>query len=151
MPVPLHRILDKNLSACTGTCSVCGPVTLTKAGGCGDVHKLRLADWRAQNRQRVRDQKHARRYGSPAEHRAALFERQGRRCPICGKGEADLPPHAWHLDHDHRFKPRDRDGHRGILCRLCNIGLGCFFDNPQNFRNAERYLLRWQNWLDVVT
>jgi hypothetical protein len=72
-------------------------------------------------------------YGiTPAEF-DALFEAQGRRCAIC---RGDEPRgKGWHLDHDHAT-----NGHRGILCHPCNVGLGNFADDPERLRAAVAYL-----------
>ncbi len=40
-----------------------------------------------------------------------------------------------HIDHDHS------DGSfRGILCHLCNVGLGAFKDSPERLSLAIGYL-----------
>ena len=44
--------------------------------------------------------------------RAALIERDGNRCGICGRGPKTR---ALHVDHDHRT-----GGVRGLLCHNCN-------------------------------
>jgi len=51
-------------------------------------------------------------------------------CTICGD-EADLV-----VDHDHKTNKI-----RGILCNLCNKGLGLFRDNPDFLEYARIYLL----------
>lgn len=51
-------------------------------------------------------------------------------CEICGKMVDRL-----HVDHDHKHK-----SFRGALCRLCNIGLGSYDDNPSLLRAAALYL-----------
>jgi hypothetical protein len=43
--------------------------------------------------------------------------------------------HGPSLDHDHETKHT-----RGALCRHCNLGLGCFKDNPALFESAISYL-----------
>lgn len=73
-------------------------------------------------------------YGiTPAEF-DAIHAAQGGRCPVCldpipatGKGR--------HLDHNH-----DTGVIRGILCVLCNLGLGKFRDNPAALRRAAEYV-----------
>jgi hypothetical protein len=58
---------------------------------------------------------------------------QGGECAICRSSlkEAKRPS----VDHDHI------SGHvRGLLCGLCNVGLGFFKDNPNLLRKAILYL-----------
>jgi protein-arginine kinase activator protein McsA len=50
-------------------------------------------------------------------------------CNICGSHK------ALHVDHNH-----ETDKVRGILCQLCNRGLGHFKDNPQLLSTAITYL-----------
>ena len=42
----------------------------------------------------------------------------------------------WNTDHDHLTGRV-----RGILCRLCNVGLGAFRENPFVMQRAVAYLL----------
>lgn len=60
----------------------------------------------------------------------ALWEAQEGKCAIC------LEHLTFdHIDHDHRTGET-----RGLLCRLCNVGLGSFKDNPDFLRAAINYL-----------
>lgn len=80
-------------------------------------------------------------YGlSPGEFEL-LVKSQGSVCAICG---ADSPGGrgGWHLDHDHRFAKTDKNGHRGVLCHACNIGLGNFKDDESLMLKAIDYLRR---------
>lgn len=70
-----------------------------------------------------------RKYGLTLEQFDALLAGQGPLCPIC------LKRPAVHVDHDHRSGVV-----RGILCEMCNGGLGQFRDNPQTIENAIAYL-----------
>ena len=56
-------------------------------------------------------------------------------CAICS---APLTTRA-HIDHDHATNKV-----RGVLCGLCNKGLGQFMDSIPNLRNAITYLERVQ-------
>ncbi len=68
---------------------------------------------------------------------ALEFIRLDGECPICGilmdwEGPRKYRPH---LDHDHISGEV-----RGLLCHMCNVGLGHFLDNPTTLRSAARYL-----------
>lgn len=51
-------------------------------------------------------------------------------CDICGKFFEVLC-----LDHDHKTKQI-----RGLICQMCNRGLGHFKDNIELLRNAVKYM-----------
>jgi hypothetical protein len=71
------------------------------------------------------------RYDLTPDEFDALLAKQGFLCPIC------LKRPAVHVDHDHRSGEV-----RGILCEMCNGGLGQFRDNPETIENAIEYLER---------
>lgn len=63
----------------------------------------------------------------------ALYESQGCVCAIC---KQDLGGFALaNIDHCHATNKV-----RGILCKLCNLGLGYFKDNPKSLNSAISYL-----------
>ena len=70
-----------------------------------------------------------------------FIEQQGK-CAICGHDIyynvwGDLPKTAYslHIDHDHKtLEPR------GLLCQLCNTGIGSFQDNKELVFKALDYL-----------
>jgi hypothetical protein len=91
----------------------------------GRITESPMAAWRRQLRQR------ARKYGMEPYQLAVLEAASADLCAICGQRA------ALEIDHDHA------DGHvRGLICRDCNRGLGCFFDNPARLIRAALYLLR---------
>lgn len=71
-------------------------------------------------------------YGISEVSYARLFAEQGSRCAICGRD-----PEVRHLsvDHDHAT-----GAVRGLLCRMCNIGIGAFREDPEVMCNAIAYL-----------
>jgi recombination endonuclease VII len=77
-----------------------------------------------------RDRERARRYGLSLEEFRAILERQGNACAICRKSGRPL-----FIDHCHETRQVRR-----LLCRKCNVGLGCFDDDPELLRAAAEYL-----------
>lgn len=61
---------------------------------------------------------------------------QGDACAICRKPFTETP----HADHEHTTPPKPR----ALLCRGCNVGLGCFCDNPELLEEAAEYLRNWK-------
>lgn len=67
-----------------------------------------------------------------------MFCQQGGVCKICREPETRMRngrTTKLMIDHDHQTGKV-----RGLLCRHCNVGLGCFKDNPQLILLAARYL-----------
>lgn len=64
--------------------------------------------------------------------RKKLWLLQDKLCPICFE-ELDLKTCC--LDHNHRT-----GFIRGVLCKDCNVGLGCFDDNKHILREAIKYI-----------
>jgi hypothetical protein len=112
-----------------------------------EVYDARAIAWRQANPEAVRE--HDRRRYAKSPHRRlarralmygltvaeieAIRERQGGVCAICRQGspnERDLC-----IDHDHSTGEV-----RGLLCVLCNSGLGQFRDDPVILRAAIEYL-----------
>jgi hypothetical protein len=65
------------------------------------------------------------------------LQEQNYRCAICGTDDPGVM--NWQADHCH-----DTLSQRGILCHLCNKGLGHFKDNPELLESAIRYLAQYQ-------
>jgi hypothetical protein len=101
-------------------------------------------EWRSKNQDRIkiyilrkkneiptysRRAKLKSRYGMSVEDLTRMTAEQNKLCKICGK-EKELV-----VDHDHKTGKV-----RGLLCRLCNIGLGSLNDNVGNLENAIKYL-----------
>ncbi len=109
----------------------------------------RNSRWRADNVDRVRDQKRQyrlnnldsirdaelrRKYGISLERYREMLESQGSRCAIC---EADSPggQGSWHVDHDH-----ETGTVRGLLCSKCNPAIGALGDSLPGVLRAAIYL-----------
>ncbi len=70
---------------------------------------------------------------SPEEYEARIAA-QGGGCAICDAKQSDAG-HRLAVDHDHVTGKV-----RGILCRKCNTGLGCFGDSADGVQKALSYL-----------
>jgi hypothetical protein len=77
-----------------------------------------------------RDRERARRYGLKLEDYRALVKNQGNACAICKRSDRPLV-----VDHCHVTRKVRR-----LLCNKCNVGLGCFNDDPALLRAAAAYL-----------
>lgn len=78
------------------------------------------------------DAKRKYRYGVSRQQYDQMIVAQGGRCAVCGD-----PTERLHVDHDHATGDV-----RGLLCRMCNQGLGFLRDNIEVMRSAVRYLER---------
>jgi len=116
----------------------------TKSCGCQQYPKGKLSpNWKhglSQNRETEQYKRYQRecfdrfKYNLEPEHKQALLDKQNGCCAICGykfgQKKGDIK-----VDHCHT------KGHvRGLLCDLCNRGLGYFKDNTNSFKNAIKYL-----------
>jgi hypothetical protein len=62
-----------------------------------------------------------------------MLEAQNHSCAICKR--TDPTGYGWHVDHCHA------KGHvRGLLCSLCNQGLGLFKENSDVMKRAIEYI-----------
>ncbi|WP_416070015.1 endonuclease VII domain-containing protein [Streptomyces sp. ME02-6979-3A] len=73
----------------------------------------------------------ARRYGLSIEQYREMCDAQSGACAVCGATDKDL-----HIDHCHTTGQV-----RGLLCQMCNMGLGHFADDPTRLKQAIAYLL----------
>ncbi|WP_233521924.1 endonuclease VII domain-containing protein [Streptomyces triticagri] len=60
---------------------------------------------------------------------------QNHRCAICGAHGDPADDNRLHIDHDH-----DSGLVRGLLCGLCNRGIGALRHDPETLRSAMQYL-----------
>lgn len=97
----------------------------------------------AARKRRWREKQRSASHGKTRAELYAVLEQQGGCCAICGGvrhgGRVILDDRSqgqgWHGDHDHKTNT-----FRGVLCRACNVGLGCFKDNIKTLNAAIRYL-----------
>lgn len=110
-----------------------------------DLEKRREAQarWREKNRgkfnETVRWSKIKGKYGITREQWEAMLAEQGGRCAICRGTRPGGRGGVWAVDHDHATGVV-----RGLLCSLCNTGLGMFGDSTQRLSDALAYLRRSQ-------
>ena len=72
-------------------------------------------------------------YGLTEDIFQQMWTHQDGKCAIC---QCVLRHDgSTHIDHDH-----ETDKIRGLLCYICNRGLGHFKDRPELFRRAANYL-----------
>jgi hypothetical protein len=83
-----------------------------------------------------RDRKLQARYGITVDEADALMTARDWCCEICGRG-AEAFVRGLCIDHDHRTGRV-----RGILCPLCNAGIGHLSENPAVLAAARAYLDR---------
>lgn len=103
-----------------------------RASACQSNRK-RQADpeFAADKRYRAMQRHYKKKYGLTWEEVLKMAEEQGGDCLICRNPLGDDPC----VDHDH-----ETGAVRGILCRLCNTGLGMFRDKPEVASRAVEYL-----------
>lgn len=93
------------------------------------------ARWREKHAEKLKlfHRKHwlKRKYDMTLEQYEALFEKQGGKCAICRQREPEV------VDHDHVTNEV-----RGLLCHMCNKGLGMFRENGIILMNATLYLTK---------
>ena len=85
------------------------------------------------HRAKRRAAKRVKQYGITSLQFESMRQRQDNKCAICFR---ELPENA-NVDHCHATNTV-----RGLLCGLCNTGLGCFRDSSELLSSAMRYLLR---------
>lgn len=95
--------------------------------------KEQIAEYQRQYRLTHPDRRvrtwHLKKYGLTPEALETLKAKQQYRCAICGD-EALLV-----VDHDH-----ETGKIRGLLCRLCNTGIGALGDQVAGLEKAVQYL-----------
>ena len=76
-------------------------------------------------------------YGLTVQEYEKMSEYQGHVCAICGKPDPKFSNLA--VDHCH-----ESGQVRGLLCRLCNTGIGALGDNVEGLLKALEYLKRYE-------
>ena len=76
-----------------------------------------------------------RKFNMTLEEYNVMSEAQDHKCYICGKSEMNNKNKVLCVDHNH-----ETGAVRGLLCGLCNTGLGNFLDNKERLIKAIKYL-----------
>lgn len=74
-------------------------------------------------------------YGLTPDDYTKMLLQQNNVCAICHQPETTRYKYRLCVDHDHITGKV-----RGLLCHMCNTGLGKFFDNPDTLISASNYL-----------
>jgi hypothetical protein len=85
------------------------------------------------------------RHNMTKERFQELWDLQNGKCAVCNKTFSSIKD--IHIDHDHKCCPQAKSCYRctrGLLCFLCNQGLGQFRDNIPNLIRALVYLIRYR-------
>jgi hypothetical protein len=82
-------------------------------------------------------------YGMSIEEHDAIMKSQDRRCAICGNEETTKHNsgniRALAVDHCH-----ETGKIRGLLCNMCNLGIGKFKEDPTLLRAAADYIEKYR-------
>jgi hypothetical protein len=101
-------------------------------------------NWNRKNQDRVKlysKRTLAKTYGLSIEEYDNFFVEHGNVCAICQKPERLA--RRLSIDHDHKCCPSFKSCGtciRGLLCSLCNQGIGCLSDDPEILLRAAAYL-----------
>lgn len=85
-------------------------------------------------------------YGLSWDLLQELITSQDNRCGICQESLDNHNLWTIHVDHDHSCCPSSVTCGkcvRGVLCRLCNVGIGSFKDSYDILLNAAEYLRKF--------
>lgn len=131
---------NRSLGAFKDDCALLARAAHYVADGGVSPYRIELAQKRGHSTPKPKGKQYRRagRYHSISiVDYTALFEYQQGRCAIC---RTDVPGGrgSFHVDHDHSSLVV-----RGLLCALCNIGLGNFLDEQERFYSAIAYLEKW--------
>ncbi len=128
-----------------GKCKVRQPVSgfarnRTKKNGladwCKTCQRIMVDRYRDQARRNTRHLALRKNYGISLEDYEGMLASQGGRCAICGRSDpGDQRRRNFAVDHDHTSGRV-----RGLLCGLCNTGLGQLQDSEEILEAAISYL-----------
>ena len=100
---------------------------------CKECKKVKSKSRYIRYRDRYRNYVLKKKFGITLQEYIDLFDKQGKKCAVCGKENKNKKPFP--LDHCHKTGKV-----RGILCSQCNSGIGLFYDNVAFLKSAIEYL-----------
>ena len=103
------------------------------------MNELSKQNYQNSDRDVLRDRELQKNYGISLVQRNQLLESQGGGCAICGAVE-DITGKELCVDHCHRTEVV-----RGVLCSLCNTGIGMLGDDSESVEKAFKYLVDAEN------
>jgi hypothetical protein len=121
--------VDKNISDFYSGRKTCKDCTNAAARKIRVEQPERYAKYKKRNKGYLKEK----RYGITQQQFDQILVDQNNKCKLCYsefKNSKDT-----HIDHCH-----DQNRVRGLLCNLCNVGLGQFKDNVEYMYNAIKYL-----------
>jgi hypothetical protein len=113
-----------------------------KCSECDRIYQRNRRKEKPEHCKTLRKRHSLKQYGVGVEHYYTLFEEQEGKCAICRLPETQTKKGTLcdlSLDHSHLTGKV-----RGLLCSVCNPGLGLFKDNPALLEQAIKYLKRYE-------
>lgn len=99
------------------------------------LHRQSFDRFKKGTREGTRERMLLKNYGMTLEDYEKLLSEQDNCCKICGAKEGELGRQYLAIDHNH-----ETNEVRGLLCDLCNRGLGFFRDDKTIISKALQYL-----------
>lgn len=109
----------------------------SKCKTCVGNSTMQVREWRTRNPEAAaanRQRSRVKVYDLTIDEYNALLDKQDSACAICRKTEPGGKG-RWHIDHNH-----ETGKVRGLLCAMCNVGLGNFYDDIALLSGAIKYL-----------
>ena len=98
-----------------------------------DKLKLQVSLLNKEYPERAKNRALKRNYGITLDEWQSMWDEQDGKCAICGK--YFIKPRDAHVDHNH-----ETGEIRGLLCRMCNVGLGHFNEDKELLFKVIEYL-----------
>lgn len=96
-----------------------------------EEQKARRAKLARKNRRKISARMRLWKHSMTQEQHDLLLKKQNSRCAICKKRFKETPD----IDHCHKTGKI-----RGLLCSVCNLGLGHFKDSARILQSAIKYV-----------